>query len=370
MGEPTHDLGVIGAGPAGCAAALAAWEQGLSVLLFEPDPRRRSKPCGEGMMPEGIACLGELGLHGVVAQARPLHRLRYCVRGARPLDLELAPPAAAIARSTLQAALDRAVAECEGIQLIAHTARVEPTRTGFCITTSEGMHRVRWVVGADGLAGSGVRRDPVAQRRDPTRYGIRAHFECPSEPDHIEIHLGRHCEVYLTPLPQARINVAILLEQRPLRGGSEEGLRIAFEEHPEATRLLGPPIGPPAARRLTRRSSGPVTPDGVLLVGDAAGGVDPVVGCGVTVALRSGLLAARAVGRLQRGEDSKAVLHDYSRAYARETRGRRRLARGLRWVGSRRPLALSALAAARMVSPLTQRLVRVAAGESRSPRTA
>jgi len=71
-----YDLAVVGGGPAGAAAALGAARAGLSVALFEPQTAP-DKPCGEGIMPAGVAALRALGLDGLLAQGRPLERIRY-----------------------------------------------------------------------------------------------------------------------------------------------------------------------------------------------------------------------------------------------------------------------------------------------------
>src|SRR5437016_13078771 len=54
------DVAVIGAGPAGCAAAIAAARAGASVRLFERGPYPRHKVCGEFVSPEALALLREL----------------------------------------------------------------------------------------------------------------------------------------------------------------------------------------------------------------------------------------------------------------------------------------------------------------------
>jgi flavin-dependent dehydrogenase len=67
----------------------------------------------------------------------------------------------------------------------------------------------------------------------------------------------------------------------------------------------------------------------VFLVGDAAGGVDPIVGCGVSVALTTGVAAARGALALLEGAPPRRIEREYARIVRRETRSRARLARAL-----------------------------------------
>ena len=60
------DVVIAGAGPAGCATALACARRGLEVLLVDRARFPRDKPCGEGLLPSGVGALAELGLFGVV----------------------------------------------------------------------------------------------------------------------------------------------------------------------------------------------------------------------------------------------------------------------------------------------------------------
>src|SRR5437763_1811893 len=66
----TFDVAIIGAGPAGCAAAIAAARAGASVHLLERGPYPRHKVCGEFVSPEALALLRELLAQGPGASAQ------------------------------------------------------------------------------------------------------------------------------------------------------------------------------------------------------------------------------------------------------------------------------------------------------------
>ena len=61
---PVADVVIAGGGPAGATLAMLLGRAGLRVELFEAQRFPREKPCGEGIMPAGVAVLERLGLRG------------------------------------------------------------------------------------------------------------------------------------------------------------------------------------------------------------------------------------------------------------------------------------------------------------------
>ncbi|HET6347827.1 MAG TPA: FAD-dependent oxidoreductase, partial [Candidatus Krumholzibacteria bacterium] len=57
-----HDVIVVGAGPAGSAAAAALARRGRDVLMLDRAEFPRDKPCGDGIPPGTIGLLHDLGL--------------------------------------------------------------------------------------------------------------------------------------------------------------------------------------------------------------------------------------------------------------------------------------------------------------------
>ena len=73
------DVFVIGGGPAGLAAAIAARQQGLRVLVADGAKPPIDKACGEALMPDAIAALEQLGIAVPAAEACPLRGVRFSV---------------------------------------------------------------------------------------------------------------------------------------------------------------------------------------------------------------------------------------------------------------------------------------------------
>jgi len=372
------DVAIVGAGPGGAACALACADLGLTVALFDPRlapaAAVRVKPCGEGLMPAGADALRRLGLDPD-ALGRRFQGVRYAAPGARPLALDFPAPGIAIHRGVLQHALDERVRAEPKITAFTTLARAERQGSSgpaaFVVTSGAERTTARVLVAADGGAGQGapwLRDRAHAKPGRSGRFGLRVHCE-PLQPlDRVEVHFGAACEVYLTPLPPAPhhprglVNVVLLFDALPegVRGG-EALLSFALTRHPRAAEHIGAAVGPIEARALDFWRPACVARDGAFLVGDAGGSVDPVLGCGTTVALRTGLAAALGARALCDGVSAATVARDYRRSYARETRARRRVAALLIAASQSPRTARVVIALARALPSPTRALVGFAA---------
>jgi len=332
------DLFVVGGGPGGCACVLAAARRGLRVALFEPGRPGRDRPCGEGILPMGVVALRRLGFSALLEKGRPFPGARFLLEGAPPLEADFPRPGIAIPRPDLQGALDRAVSDTKGIERFRETVRPQPADGGFEVASECGPPlRARHLVVADGSEGSAA---PWLERpglKAGGRLGLRARFQEAEPLDRVQAHLFPGFEIYLTPLPGGRINAAVLLEKAPPAHASPaEVHRQAIARCPQAARHLGALLDPAHGKRVGGRPPSRTAGGGAFLVGDAGGGIDPIIGCGLSLALRSGILASSAVAALRAGAPEEQVFRRYARAYQRETSSRRGLVRLLR-VGSRHP---------------------------------
>jgi flavin-dependent dehydrogenase len=367
--EPPIDLAVLGAGPAGAACALAAARAGLEVAVFEPRSDAGDKPCGEGLLPDGVEVLRQLGLGALVDRGRPFAALHYCFGDSEQLDVPMRRPGLALERPLLQAALDRALASEPRVRLVRERAEIERADGSRSVRSDSVRVDARAIAIATGVGGAGAApafRGP----RDPapglsSRFGLRARFaERDSRGlDSVEVHLGDDsgCEIYLTPLPERRVNAAVLFHRAPegVRGASTL-LEWALARHPRAESCLGELLTAPRGQTLALQRPTRLAEEAVFLVGDAGGSVDPILGCGLTIALRSGIHAALAAEQLADGASAPEVERLYTRRYREEAHARRRLAGALVHLSTRPRFARAAAALLRRTPLALELLVRVA----------
>lgn len=302
------DVVVIGGGPVGLAAAIAARQQGLTVQLVERQRPPIDKACGEGLMPAGVRALAALGV-APPPRSLPFRGIRYVSAGVVAEGSFPDAPGRGIRRLELHRALV-ARAEELGVDLRWGTAS---DASGVGDATNG---KARFVVAADGLhsplrrqagleAGPKARPEArgirAARRWTPeARYGVTRHLSLAPWSDRVEVTFGDRAEAYVTPLAPDEVGVAILWS-----GGRAGFDRLVAERFPKAlgARLAA---GVPLARD---RGAGPLRQPvrGVVgwngrlaLVGDAAGYVDALTGEGLSLGFEAALAlgAALAAGEL------------------------------------------------------------------------
>ena len=281
-----YDLAVVGGGPAGCAAAITAARAGKRVLLVEKGRYPRQKVCGEFVSPESHAVLVDLlGSDHALLQAPPqISRARMFVDG-NCLDFFLPQQAWSIPRFDLDNALwetaasagvHRETATVEGIA--AHALRIAGCEL-----------RVATVINATGRW-SNLRRPSLAES-GPRRIGIKAHFAGEAAPPSTDIYFfaGGYCGVQ--PIGERRVNASAMV-----CADIATSLEQVFAAHPQLwlrSRSWEQVTETVTTSPLIHAVPEPVT-DGVMNAGDAAAFIDPFTGDGISLALRSGVLAAQS----------------------------------------------------------------------------
>ncbi|MBZ5620145.1 MAG: FAD-dependent monooxygenase [Acidobacteriia bacterium] len=294
------DVFVIGGGPAGLAAAIAARQRGFAVTVADCSIPPIDKACGEGVMPDGVVAARSLGIELEGAGAQPFRGIRFCDRSAGiPTHVEAAFPKGqglGLRRTALHQIMVEHAAEA-GVNL-AWGARI--TGIGEEGVVADGRTvRTRWIVGADG-SHSAVRRwaGLDACERDSRRFGFRRHYGVAPWSEFMEIHWGEACQLYITPVGPREICVALISRNPHLR------LDDVLPQFPEVSqRLAGSGAsltGTPergavsASRRLKAVCRG-----NVALVGDASGSVDAITGEGLCLLFQH---AVALGGALEDGE--------------------------------------------------------------------
>lgn len=330
------DVLVVGAGPGGSTAAYHLARHGLNVLQVEKAAFPREKVCGDGLTPRAVVQLQRLGIDVDDPRFERHGGLRI---HSRKVTLELPWPeledfpnfGLMMTRSGFDELLARH-AEKAGARLMERTEAIAPVREGGWITGarirledgSGATVRARFVIAADGASSrfgsqAGVRRDPskplgVAARR----YHRITHHPGPWleiwmdlwEKDSILPGYG-----WLFPLADGSVNLGagLLNTFRDFKGVSAQRVFDAFwqmlpadwdvNEGSARGRVLSGPLPMGFSR------SPPARP-GMLLVGDAAGMVNPFNGEGIAYAMEAGELAAELVHEAL-VNDRPAVAHLY-----------------------------------------------------------
>src|SRR6202521_4679537 len=141
------DVFVIGGGPAGLATAIAARRYGLSVVLADGAVPPIDKPCGEGLMPDGVEALHQLGITIPEGEAYPFRGIRFVSDGTRAETEFPRGTAYGIRRTDLHRLMLNHAAAC-GVHMLWQAAVTGLPPEGALVAGE--LVRVRWVVGADG----------------------------------------------------------------------------------------------------------------------------------------------------------------------------------------------------------------------------
>ncbi len=282
------DVFVIGGGPAGLAAAIAARQRGFDVTLADCAVPPIDKACGEGIMPDGIAAARTMGLD-LSGAGQPFRGIRFTA-GERQVQADFPSGHGLGMRRTLLHDLMVGRAADAGVRLAYGTRITGLDAQG--VMTGEGLVRARWILGADG-SHSSVRRwaGLDACGRNSRRFGFRRHYRVAPWSEFMEIHWGDGCQLYITPVSPCEVCTVLISRDQRLR------LDEALPRFPAVARRLeaaGAATlergGVSASRHLKNVYRG-----NVALVGDASGSVDAITGEGLCLLFQHAIAAARAL---------------------------------------------------------------------------
>lgn len=337
------DVIVVGAGPAGTAAAIAARDRGLDVLVVDKATFPRDKTCGDGLTTGALRLLEQLGLDlGALASYATVRETMLVSPSGRtvtlphPVDGQYA---GVVPRAHLDAALvDLARYRGATVRDGSPVSAVTTDPDDATITLADGSAaRAPFVVAADGHF-STVRRllRPDAPADLGSWHAFRQYFRGVDDPRlwvlFEEDLLPGYAWVF--PLPDGRANVGFGVPRGP--GVDGKMLKAKWVDLLTRDRLravLGPDAAPEDSQRAwpipARLDPARLTDGRALFVGDAAAVVDPMTGEGIAQALETGIAAAAAVAR---GGDASTVGARYRRAVERSLGADLRLASRLQRV--------------------------------------
>jgi flavin-dependent dehydrogenase len=344
------DIVILGAGPAGSVAAFALARAGHTVLLVDKAKFPRPKVCGCCLNARGLAALDELGLGDAVRAVGGMKLAQLTVSGrGRSLTVSL-PEGLSLSRAVLDATLARQAVEAgarfedgtAGEVLPLENQPIGPARNDATayrrvrLTHDKGQRTVTapLVLAADGLAGSSLKQLTGFdwQIAPGGRIGLAGIGEAASmrpPAGTIAMAIGQGGYVGRVQLPDGRTDLAAAMTPGLVRQAGGKG--------PAVDRLLkqAMPNGAGLAERvnwqgvpaLTRRR--PVAGPRLLVLGDAAGYVEPFTGEGMSWAIRSGAAAASLAERgLIEGWDER-LAQQWRQRYRRTVRAEQRICRAL-----------------------------------------
>jgi flavin-dependent dehydrogenase len=294
------------------AAAVALQQQGLQVTVLDRAVPPVDKACGEGLLPDGIRALKELGV------ALPAGT-GFCFRGIRFLDGRSSVaadfpkgPGIAVRRTSLHSVLISA-AQRAGAALRWGVRNVEVC--GHRVVVDGCSLRARWVIGADGQNSqlrhqAGLDRHRIERRR----YGFRRHYRVAPWSSYMELYWGARCQVYVTPVSMEEVCVSVISRDPRLR------VNDGLAGFPELERRIrsAPPVSREMGALTVTRELRDVYCGCLALIGDASGSVDAITGEGISLSFKQATALAEAVkrGRLKDYQAEHKNLSSRPRAMA------------------------------------------------------
>ena len=337
------DVAIVGSGPAGSTAAALLARRGVSVALIDRDEFPRDKLCGEFLSYDALPILERLGaIEAIDAAAAPRIRSGRIVGSTRVRQFDFPYAARGVSRLFLDDLLLR-TAEASGAQ----------TFTGWTATGLDAAHvtieraseprtlNARVVVGAWGRWG---RFDTQLQRafvrdRSHRNFGFKRHYIARNGPaaDTIDLYSFRRGYLGVSAVERGITNICGLVHTSRLAGHKGRWDSFVAEIRTEEPQLESLYSRYDAAQEqflssepVIFRARSPVE-NGVVMIGDASGVIDPLTGGGMAMAIQSALIAAPHIVRLltssDRTESEERYRREHTKMFGRRIAWSRRAAR-------------------------------------------
>lgn len=379
-----YDVIVVGAGPAGSIAAHDCARAGLKTLLLEKFSLPRDKPCGGAVMFRGLHILNGQVPKSVVEQR--IHGLRFMLSNGDAAEFKSDKMLGiTVFRNRFDEFLARRAARA-GVELLekARATGVSLNREGVAVQLSDGREFAsQFVVGADGVNSTVAKCTGLRpERKDLNRVGLGMESDFHVGEDGVlKATAGDPSVLLLVPV-ENRVSYGWVFPKKEhlcvgIAGAAAhmQRLRPIFDSFVvKMEKELGVRLKP-TKRRVHFLGADGVTSKNVttrvILVGDAAGFVDPMMGEGIAYAMRSGVHAARVItNALESNRTDEGYLEWYQKLCSKEFGANFRLAE---WAGLRgtsfTEFVLSKASGHPLASELLTMLARGEIGYSEIPQT-
>ena len=319
--KPDYDVIVVGAGPGGATAARCCAEAGLRTLLVEKEKFPRYKPCGGCLSPKTVRLL-PFDLGPIVENT--ILSAKFTYRGKDPFSVTAEKPMAFMVmrdrfdQFVIEKGLGKGVELQEGSKVLRAEERGEEIEVELA---KGGRIRCAFLVGADG-PGSPVARSFSLNPSRGNGGGVAIESEVPfesvpafpmEESSSIHLDFGGVPNGYAWVFPKREglsIGIGGMFqegERRTPRNFYNAFIqKLPYLKPGQEGRVMGHPL--PAFYDERQK----VSRGKVLLVGDAAHLMDPLMGEGIYYAIKSGMLAAEAILRSKEKGISPSDLYQAS----------------------------------------------------------
>ncbi len=293
-----HDVAIVGAGPGGSAAAhFLAW-RGLDVVLLDKASFPRDKTCGDGLTPRALRVLDAMGiLPEVTRHGWPIDGYEVVAPNGKVTTARITstPAALVVRRHTLDhIILQRAVASGARFEPGVTVTAVEPRPDRVMVKAGSHAFEARQAVIATGAATTVLKASGILRSQPRAMLATRAYAtDVPAMSTSFQLQFGGVPQPgygWVFPVGDnvANVGVGFLPKRRSVTA------QAVFEKWLRIGRVIDKPKGYPIRVDFLRS---PTYAPRTLLVGEAAGLVNPLTGEGIDYALESGRMAAQFIDR-------------------------------------------------------------------------
>ncbi len=328
----TFDVAIIGTGPSGSSAAYFLASAGIKVLLLDKATFPRDKTCGDGLVPRALPVLAEMGvLDAITARGWKLDHLEVSAPSSRSVHFDIPPlphaPNHAIVIPRLELdhiLLQRAMSAGAEFHGNVHVQDIQVSSTGVDVvanqSTQSSTYHATLAIIATGANTALLSRLGLKPPK-PNIVAARAYFEgIQALPPHFQFRfdgvvLPGYGWVFPVSKSSANIGAGFIRTGKREHHQSAQTAFNSFIQSPALKNMLGD------AKQVGTLKSFPIRTDfasaqtfaeRVILVGEAAGLVNPLTGDGIDFALESGKIAAEHIQHmLKLGDVSHSQLQAY-----------------------------------------------------------